>query len=287
MTPARQLIIASETGKGRSFTAALLAYILADNLWQGGKHDENYRPAWMMIAASEHEATPFVENLRAGRRAVLADGSKQRNNKPAIFECLRSAGYRFEAQRHPEGTVWQAYLPDLFRLDPGMVDPQGITFIVSPLRDTPEWHAATAPAVVAPAVEHIRKIGYFGPGKHDRWESYDKGYPYPTPEQVRELAPLASFFAVYLARRTRAPLIPDPRFYLQLLIAMLREGAASLTTRERYANDVYFGEHTKLGFVEEGIADVGLVPGVACKVKHDDLEAVLAEQVAIYVREVN
>lgn len=282
--PARTLVIASDSGKGRSFSASLLAYIRADALDSGLSHKEFTRPAWMMYAGSEHEATPFTENLRTGRKGVLTDGSKT-NGEPTTFECMRSLDYRFDPQRHPEGTVWQAYIPEFFRIDPGMVDPRGIGFVVAPEVNTDEWKAACAPAEVDPAIEHVRRIGYFSQkGMCDSWN----GYPYPTPDEVRRLAPLSAFFAVYLARRTRAPLIPDARFYLQLMIEMMRTGQASQTPRETgYSRDNYFGEHKALGYFEVATDDVGLAKGIACKVSHDDLEKVLAEQVAVFVREVS
>lgn len=281
--PARQLVIASENGKGRSFTASLLAYIRADKLWPNLDHDETIRPAWMMFAASDYEATPFKENLSTGRKAVLL-GSSHGKNKPTMFECLRSAGYLFVPQRHPEGTVWQAFIPDLFRIDTGLVDPKGVTFILSPERASRSWEAACAPRDIEAAVDHIRRIGFFSEkGYCDTWH----GRPYPSPDQVRAIAPLSAFFAVSLARRTRAPLIADARFYLQIMIEMLKVGQASISHVERHGRDYYFGDHEALGFIESAVEDVGLVPGIACKTTHDDLEKLLAEQIQIFVREVS
>jgi hypothetical protein len=106
---------------------------------------------------------------------------------------------------------------------------------------------------------------------------------------VMSLVEVSQLFAVYLDRRTRAPLLADPRFYMQLLLACLSEGAASLSCakesygwreRERQA----FGCHPALRFNEAGTTSVGFLPGVAFRAKHADFEKLLAEQVSLFFK---
>lgn len=234
--------------KGRSFRATLLAYVRA---FEFGT--DNIRPAYMTLATSAAEAAPFLANLRKGRKAEVANGGKGDR-----FELLKSAGYAFALQKHPEGTAITAYLPGLFALDPGMVDPTGVRFVVLPSR---QW--AAAHPVDAKAVAHARRACPDVEG------------------DFAALAPTATLFAAYLDRRTRCPLIADQGFYLQILVAALTQGLASLSTRDRYGGrDRPWGQH---GFLEEHDTEaVGLLPGVACRATHGALEAFLAEQVGIY-----
>jgi hypothetical protein len=273
MTVRTLVIQPQKEGKGRSFIAALLGYATADSLWAGGvAATDAIRPVWMAIAASEGEIGPFVANLRCGRKAEIANPHQRR---PDVIELLRSAGYAWSSQRFPEGSLVTAYLPELFRLDPGMVDPSGARFVVL----APSAWCAEQRANVDAAVRHVRAMGMIA--APDRKESYSEPAP-PTAEEVAELAPLASLFAAYLDRRTRAPLIPDHRFHTQLLVACLMGGLASLSAVDRgYAR---FGQHTKLGFRSVDLETVGMAPGVAFQATHERIEELLAEQVAKFYR---
>ncbi len=254
MTP-RDLVIATSDGeKGRSFRASLLAYAEADHLWALGMADtDTRRPVFMMLACSDQEAAPFLANLRAGRQSEIVGGSKGygRRNKGDQFELLRSGGYQYATQRHHEGVVITAFLPELFRLDPGMVSPDGCRFVMLPSQ---EWCLDPQPAALA----HVTRCL---PPKFERSVALMADVP--------ALCRIAPLFAVYLDRRTRAPLIPDARFYAQVLVASVAAGLAQRSG----GNDTYR---------EDGVARVGLLPGLAFQAKHDELEAMLAEQVRMF-----
>lgn len=262
--------------KGRSFAATLLAYATADALWPGGETggDKTTRPVWIMYAAGEGEVRPFTANLRLGRAAEIPEGASYSRRKSPSVELLKSAGYAFSTQRFAEGSVVTAYLPDLVRLDPGMVDPSGIRFVMLPPRSWVEAQGIDAEL----AVSHARACGMIDVGG-DRYRDRPE---LPSEDEVRRLALLAPAFAAYLDRRTRAPLVADFRFYVQILIASLARGLAAVSSEGGYRSDHKFGQHSRLGFLEHEVEGVGLVPGLAMCAGHVDVETMLAEQAAIY-----
>lgn len=259
----RQLVIEPpKEGKGRTFRASLLAYVAADALWSGGAADvDSTRPVWMMLAGSDAELRAFVANLRTGHRADVSTENRWSRRAPARYEILRSAGYEFSWQRTPLGSAVTVYLPSLFCLDPGMVDPDGIKFCVLP---PAEWLASQQLDVAGP-MAHLRRLGC---GFEDAL--------------LASLVPLSALFAAYLDRRTRCPLIPDPRFHAQLLCAALSKGIASFPESDHYYGDMPWGVHRGFGFKEEGTEVMGLAQAIACKVKHEDFETFLADQVSLY-----
>src|SRR3990167_7260915 len=128
-----EVVIAPETGKkGRSFGALHLASATADALWPGGATKKGYvsRPVYAVFLGSDAEMRPFAANLQLGRLA--ATGEHRRRHRQGGYEFLKSAGYRQAVQRHEEGAVLTVYLPELLNLDPGMVDPEIVRFVLAP-----------------------------------------------------------------------------------------------------------------------------------------------------------
>ncbi len=268
----RQLtIVAGEQGKGRAFTAALLGYATADRLWPGGGTGNSVRPIYMTLGCSEAEAAPFLANLRTGRKATLNDNTKS----PTVFELLKSAGYAFSTQRYREGVCITAYLPELLRIDLGMVDPEGVCFAILP---SVEWVSREVLALdLDGIVAHARRLGLaFEKEKEpNSWEGVAGGPSFGT---LIGLAPLAVLFCAYLDRRVRAPLVPDPRFYVQVFIAALNAGLATLSHDGRSNRE--WGITAKLGFKESELSTIGFSPGVAMLADHEQVEALLAGEVA-------
>lgn len=262
----RSMVISPPSeGKGRAFQALCLAAIKADCLWPGGETaTQDFRPVWVMFAGSDNSVRPFVANLTLGRKAEFDDkgsnyffcGARGANR----MEILRSAKFQTVYQRETEGTLVTSFLPDLFKLDPGMVDVSGIRFIVLPTR---EWFLKQT-MDVRNIVAYAMRLGY----------PVDEG-------QLATLIPISFLFAAYLDRRTRCPLLSDDRFYIQLLLACLSEGLASWgsAAEHSYHTAPEFGRHSRFMFYEYGTADVGLLPGIACKASHEDMETMLAAQV--------
>jgi hypothetical protein len=183
-----------------------------------------------------------------------------RGRRAEGIEVLRSSGYRYLWQREAEGALVTVYLPSLLSLDPGMVDPSGARFVVLPSSDWARAQRVDAASMLAHAVS----LGF-------DVEKLD-------PQTVGAVALL---FAAYLDRRTRAPLLADPRFYMQLMLACLRDGLASWSV-DRYGPSwgrEEFGRHQRLKFREEGTARAGLLPGIAFHADHPTIEELLSREV--------
>lgn len=255
----RTLTIETAEGKkGRSFSAELLCFVTADHLWDGGRTNSSaLRPVVMVIAGSDAQMGPFVANLRGGRKAVESSSYRSRGDRR--FELLRSAGYAFAWQRFPEGAVVTAYLPDLIRLDPGMVNPAGAKFLLLPAK---EWVGAELARIdVDGLVAHADAVGLIG----GRWGV--------SAEEARDFAPLASLFVAYLDRRVRAPIVADARFHMQVLLACIERGYA-----------VYVGQRDRgrVGMAAERFDECGFGLPIAFQAKQEQIDTLLAEQVQTY-----
>lgn len=255
---------AQEGAKGRMFGASLLAWATADALWDAGDAgDRAVRPVWAVLAGARTEMIAFVANLRCGR-PFGTGGKRTRKGGTTFqqkFEFLRSVRYEWRTHATDEGAVVQVFLPDLFRTDPGLIDPSGVRFVVLP---PAAWVTAQAEALGAratqDAVRHVARLGIAPPG-------FD----------LAPWVPLATLFAERLERRIRFPFPPSLPFQLQVMAAMLKEGLATFRA-ERGDRDWF--EHAHAGFVTHGLAQVGIAPGVACAAPQAAIEALLVREIA-------
>ncbi len=262
----QDLIIQPQEGKkGRSFRATCVTAVIADALFPEGG-GATIRPVWAMFAGSDAELRPFAANLKLGRKAERDTQSySRRGGDSERYEFLKSIGYHMAWQREAEGSLVTLYHPDLFRLDPGMVDPRGLNFVMLVPKD---WAAQQRLDVQQP-VQHVLRSGIKCPLSAKTLEAW---------------VPTAYLFAAYVDRRTRCPLIADGRFYLQLLIAALQKGMVSLPggdLRYHHSRDDW-GYNPKLAFATDGLEGVGISHALAAKADHVDFEAFLAEQVQLF-----
>ena len=279
-----ELIISPKNtdGKGRAFRALKISAVMADSLWEMGSGDKHDRPVYATFAASENELRPFVANLLCGRPAASNSKSYRSRNK-AGYEFMKSAGYKVIYQRHEAGSVATIFLPDLVGLDPGMVDPKEIKFVVVPGADYLAREAAHMPvddvvhyAWRLPVVETVNEPQRDWHGHvYSHWTE-----PLPK-DKIRDLVPLSYLFALYLSNRSRAPIPPDGRFYLQLLLRCLKDGLASFS-HNSYGDDRKFGVNHKYNFTEEGVAEGKLYPGLAFWATHEQVEEALSSECALY-----
>ena len=245
-------------GKGRTFRATCLGRVSADSVWESGD-SKTARPVWAMFAGSEQELRPFIANLLAGRR-VEPVTTRSRHDTEGRFEFLKSVAFRAIWQKEAEGSIVTVYLPPLFELDPGMVDPDGAAFLVMP----PAAWAASQIIDTAPIAKHMA------------------AFELPDDLDVAPLVPLAFLFASYLDRRTRYPLLADGRFYLQLLLACLKQGLASWPDT---GYGEIFGVHRRYRF-QALVEGLGLARPIVFCASHDAIGAMLDEQVAIFTETV-
>ena len=262
----KQLTIESQSKKGRAFSATLLAYVEADDLWSGGRtSNDTTRPVWMMVAGPETGLRPFTANILLGRKAEYKEGYGRKKK----FELLKSSGHHQFMQRTSAGIVSTFYLPELFRIDPGMVDPEGIKFVVLPTRDWIDSQHFESDRILTHMVDVFKRM------YPDR--EFDE-----VAQNATKNAALATLFCTYLDRRTRCPLIPDVRFFTQVFTMACAEHLA-LSSVFRDQQQYSYGRNA-FGFEEHGIESIGLSPGVACSTTHEVLEMFLAKQVDIYFK---
>ena len=267
------IVISDSEGssKGRSFRGSVVGFIDAPSVFPSAYNAaRNVRPVLLALAASSAQSRPLVANvqlggkLRVGRNPL--GGYSQ--NEGSFVEILRSAEYHTASQALPGVVVTTFFLPDLFVTDPGMVDPAGAAFVLAtPTAQVP----APDPALVAWVA--VKACPASNP----------KGRAYPKPEDIAAVLPYAPFFFAMLDRRTRLPIPPDPRFRAQLLVAMLREGAAGRLGR-------YKGWEARegWGYVSEsqgsvhGREDLGLREVLLCKASHEKLAELLVSELALF-----
>jgi hypothetical protein len=267
----QDLIIQPQEGKkGRSFRATCVTTVIANGIFPEGGGGATIRPVWAMFAGSESELRPFAANLKLGRKAEKdINRFSRRGGDSERYEFLKSVGYHMAWQREPEGTLVTLFHPELFRLDPGMVDPGSISFVMLVPQ---EWASAQTVDIEAP-VRHAKRM---------KTKEF-KGCPLSDAE-LTAMVPTAYLFAAYLDRRTRCPLIADGRFYLQVLLAALTQGMVSrpgnnLTYTYHREEWGYKSDH---GFQADGLESVGILHALAAKASHADFEAFLAYQVSLF-----
>lgn len=228
-------------GKGRAFSATLVSYVECRSISERG--NDTLRPIFMALAGTDQELRPFIANLRTGKKAEDTSGYRRSREK---YEVLKSSGFQVSWQRHAKGTLVNIFAPDVFCLDPGMVDPKGVQFVLLPAKSWLRPSTVDVPDFV----------------------------PEDRKDDVRSLAPL---FIAYLDRRTRCPLIPDPAFHVRVLANAIGEGLATFSRTDANRYSEAWGESSAL--VEYGTDEVGLAPGVFFSATHDVLEEFLARQV--------
>src|SRR6476646_5587198 len=76
--------------KTRAFRAQYLAHLCAHGWWPGGEGTTDAtRPVWLLFAAPQRAARPFVANLQTGHRALLQPydpGGGWRGGPPVAVE---------------------------------------------------------------------------------------------------------------------------------------------------------------------------------------------------------
>ena len=278
MEPRGITIAPKEEGKGRSFRAMCLTMVQADCLSPIAPNADVVRPVLAVFAAGDAELRPFVTNLQLGRKAEFDGGG--RRDKVRV-EFLRSGGYQVFTQRETEGAIATVCIPDLFRVDPGMVDPEAIRFITFPraswLTQEPEDRAEA---------NELRDT-YRMMARH----AASVGFDHRTEARLMELAPLSYLFAAFLDRRTRCPILADGRFYLHLMLACLRDGLAGFARDKRGTGSAYYHDKRPFGlaaefdsFVVEGGAEAGFGGAIAFKAKHEEFETLLAAETTVFVQ---
>jgi hypothetical protein len=298
----------SKKPKTRKFQATLLGYVNANSMWKGGDSSgETNRPVWAMLAGTEQALRPFVANLQKGNRAEIPPENNWNRRASIKFEWLKSAGYRFIWQKimldnsQEPLSVVQIYLPELFKLDPGMIDPHEVKFICL----TPQhWYQAEFELLQInkklqnTVLQHVKKLGLQDWPERYRYgffkEKEQKPFSDFTDIEILKVIPIASHFMAYLDTRTEKPLLPDTSFAVQLYFFALKEKLATLSTVQGSQWDWEPGiknsrwgwaKHPKLEYHEDGTQQCGLLPGIQFFCTQKQLDDFLSEQVSLFYQE--
>lgn len=236
--------------KGRSFSVELLSYVCANKLWDGGQADtQKVRPVWMAFGGSQQECRIFWANLRKGR---LAEDS---NRTPTRFELMKSANYQFHIQKLDDGVVYYVYLQDLFLMNPGMVDPHSISFVVLPSKLWVRQQQIPQQDVI----QHLDRLGLSVDANTD----------------MQWVVSLSMLFLLYLDRRTRYPIPTDPKFAVQLLYQCMKQGYLQL-------HNGGYGRYHGDGYTEVNLDAVGMMPGFAFSASHQSFNPFLSQEIQVW-----
>lgn len=250
-----------EKSKGRSFTFSVLGAVQADPWWASGSGGVNLRPAFLAIGASEGEIRAVVANLRMGKEAQFVGASPTRRD--ATLEFLKSHKHSLAFQRLRSGVVATFTAPDIFNVNPGMVEPSGIKFItmVTPKDLEVPWDKDAAFATVC---------------KYADQESAKAPYRYDADVfWFKRFIPYAPYVIQQLDARSRAPLLADPSFYALLLYFMVREGMAGVSSADSWESRRVKGIMGSL--YAYNMESLGFAPPMGVRCSHEDFEALLAK----------
>lgn len=266
--------------KTRRFSASLLGYITADLLWEGGKaKTDDHRPVYLAVAGPPTTLNPFLANLKSGRKAILDIDSYGRGKEK--IHCLKSTSYETTMTAIGSDAVATMLLPEVFAVEPGMIDPDVCQFLSVP----PQWWVDEQLAaltqdreMVSSILSHAAALGLMSDGQQ-------RPIPIPRPqtdEEILSLVPLATHFALCLDRRTRLPIIIDPRFFLQLYVSALDIGFSSVPGNTGYGK--FWGKQAWAdGFKMVGTEALGFAPGVMFTASHEGgVDLFLAKNVRMY-----
>lgn len=242
--------IAPKGEKGRSFSAEVLAYAEADPLWENGGSSDSKRPVWVVFGGTEQGMRAFMANVLLGRRAEAKDAYNRKTSDR--FELLKSAGYQHHSRKVGGGVVTSVYLPDLVRLDPGMVDPAGVRFVVIPAKS---WVAAQRFDLAAARARLLDLGAAAGDVERD--------------EVLHDNLAEGALLLAYLDRRCRFPVPFDPVFGAWLAGAMARESALIRPTHHGY-RQVYR---------ITGAEKVNALDGFAVTTSHERLGSILSDEI--------
>ena len=277
--------------KTRQFSAIMLGFITADALWDGGSANTKHtRPVYLALGGPETTLRPFIYNLKAGRKASVHDDLNNRYDRGSDWvETLKTGNYETLWQRGQNAHICTMLMPDLFALDPGMIDPERCAFASV----APEWWARKQDEKLLANRELCGRILAHADRLGLTSDRRSRPIPIPQPwseELILSLVAQAGHFYLMLDKRTRRPLINDMAFAVQLYAAALHHGLASFW---RKAGESLYGERWGYvkswwgeGFTAENAHLIGFRQGVILVTSQANLDGFLANQIRLY-REVS
>ena len=267
-----RLVIESE-GKGRSFSALVLARVYAPCAWEAGiRERDRHRPAMLLLGCADEEAGALRANLLEGRKMRLHGERFGHKGEPC--EILRSERFAIGVQKTEAGTLLLVRHPALFVFSPGLVS-DDVRFVCLPPRRLLDAQASQFG--LAATRDHLAACG-FEPWTQEREQvSWHK----PVGRLVRGLDdPLFPAFAALLvasvAQRVGFPIVDDPLFWAQLAAALIEAGIAHRCI-EKYDFEI-------APYGEAGVVESGFYPGAAVATSQAKIGEVLARETASFLR---
>ena len=273
----RLVIENTDGGKGRAFSALILARVYARGAWEGGATEQGvHRPAMLLLGCAHEEAGAIRANLLEGRKMRLhGDGVTSKGEK---LEILKSERFAIGAQKLDEGTLLLVRHPGLFVYSPGMVDDQ-VRFVCLPPRALiqAQSHAFNLDATRV----HLQRCG-FDPWNEEEERQRNWGRSRRSTRLVAGIEdPLFPTFAALLvagiAQRVGFPILDEPLFWAQFAAALFAEGLAHRAAREHWHPERYV-------YAEVGVVESGFYPGAVVAASQAQIGVVLARETAAFLR---
>ncbi len=272
-----RLVVETEEGKGRSFSALVLARVYAPWVWEAGiRETDRHRPAMMLLATMPEEASAFAANLREGRKMRFRGDGMGQKGEPC--EVLRSERFAITQQRTEEdGTLLLVRHPDLFTFAPGLIG-ETARFVCLPPRARIELEARRFD--VDATRTHLERCG-FEPWSQDECQRRSWGRSKSKTRLVAGIAdPLFPAFAALLvagvAQRVGFPVLHEPLFWAQFAAALFADGHAIRTPESTHGAET-------ADYAEVGVTDCGFFPGAAVNASQADIGKVLARETAVFL----
>ncbi len=124
-----------QVAKGRSFSAEVVGFVSCDKLLKvSSPTGKVQRPLWITFAAPPQQLKAFCANLILGRKAIRDGTYHSTYTDTSGFELVKRQKYKYFTQSSDDkGIVYQTFwTPAPFKMDPGFVDPDEISFVMMP-----------------------------------------------------------------------------------------------------------------------------------------------------------
>lgn len=241
---------------GRVFSALSLGWVSAESIWkQGSSSDKVFRPIWSVFAGTG--LRPFVANIQRGTKVAMYSGSHKQSNR---LEYLKSVHYTVDWQFTPYGELATVYQADFFQIDPGIIDPQSVTFAMVLPKDVSQDIKITEKMLLR-TTNLLESVSW----------TLTSRIELSIPQFIR----LAHWFGLYLNGRTRYPLLTDAMFYVTLFHRCLELGYACFVTRDRC--DTGWGQNNhRSGAFADGMKHLNQV-AVVMHCTHEEVEKLIEE----------
>ncbi|PZR98909.1 MAG: hypothetical protein DLM69_07995 [Candidatus Chloroheliales bacterium] len=284
--------------KGRIFRAELIGYVTCPELYDEREERASVRPLHLTLAGPDSELSVFLANFVSLGHPAKLEGQPNSWDDPTIFECLKTLKYKVEIQKNcgrPGTSCARVYLPQFSEPKQPIGEESEVKFTcVIPTWWVDERMKAEVlpnPTLCQAVITHAARLGILAeqPGGDN-----PLGLPLKLGrDELLRLVPVAYYFARFLDLNTGVPFLREPAYFVQVYLAALKAGIASLphTEYSRYAyhrdrpagDDWFFARRRDLlGFVTVVAQAMGLEQAIAVSCEAARLGEFLTQQISLY-----